>query len=223
MRRTLLCLLALPVSLALGGCLNPRDALDEFGKRYEELPDGEGGAGGSGGGAACALPAVGEADGTYLFSLVAPDLGGKKAFALTAEVTSKASDAGLVLDMTLQGLSRLDETSPVGDPNAAMPVGDPIVLTNLAVAADGSFSWDLGTITLVGAANPISGGDVETTLVLAGELCGAERLGFVCGSATGLVAKPIPDFELEGGFTMQLIDGDLPAPAINCAKDPAEY
>jgi hypothetical protein len=228
MRRTnhLRSLLALSAAAALGACLNPRDRFDDFSARYEEIAGstGGGGEGGEGGGAACELPAPPAADGQYLFSLAVPSLGGKKAFALLADVKTTAAGDGLSVDMTLQALARLDQTMPVGDPNAADPVGDPIVLTGLPVAADGSFTWDLGTITLTGAANPISGGDIETTLILDGELCGGDRAGFVCGDINGIVVTPIPDFDLKGSFfTMQLVSDALalPAPVLSCAQDPA--
>ena len=116
----------------------------------------------------------------------------------------------------LQPLSKDDQTTPVSTP---------LNFTELPVAADGTFTWDFGMITLPGAANPITGADVEATLILTGELCAGDRAGFICGEAAGDVSAPLMASLSPGsGFTMQAEEGgELPFPVINCAKDPAVY
>lgn len=165
----------------------------------------------------CPLPLAAEADGVYMFALSA-NLDPPKAFALDATVVTHIDGDATTVDLTLQPLSKEDQTTEVGEP---------IVFTGLEVSSDGSFEWDLGEITLISEANPLSPSEVVSSLALHGSLCGGEEaLGFVCGDAAGIVVTPIPDHDLVGStFAMARYDmgGDKPAPVINCAKDPAVY
>lgn len=208
-------LLSVTAFVALAsGCPDPAATYEDFGARYDEIhpPTTSGGTGGN---LPCTLPAEGELDGKYMKGLSAK-LSPPKAFALDMTMTTTADPGGgLVVDVVLQPLSAMDQTTPVGDP---------FVLEDLLVAADGSFTWDLGTVTLIGAANPITGADIESTLILSGEMCGGERAGFICGDVSGIVTKPLNNYDLTGStFAMERYDTALPAPLINCAKDPAEY
>ncbi len=200
------------LALTLTGCPDPEGQFTEFEERQKAI-SGDGG-GGTGGGGTCTAPTEGEADGVYLFALSAT-INEFKAFALDATLTTSGSDP-LLVDMTLQPLAKEDQTTPVGDP---------ISFTGLEVNADGTFEWDLGAITLINAANPISAFDVESTLILSGVFCGGEEgIAFVCGDVNGIVTAPLNMFDLVGStFTMQRYEGEKPAPVINCAKDPANY
>jgi hypothetical protein len=130
-------------------------------------------------------------------------------------LASPAGAGGLIVDLSLQPLSAEDQSTPVGDP---------LVASDLAVAADGTFDWDLGEVTLVGAANPITGANIVSTLQFQGSICGGDNLGFICGGVTGIVSEPLSNYDLTGStFAMQRYEGEKPVPVINCAKDPAEY
>lgn len=204
------------LGFALAGCPDPEGALQDFTDRYDEIHQTTStGGGGVGGGVACVPAMAGELDGRYMFALSAR-LGPKKAFALDAQMTTTANGDGLSVALVLQPLSAADQTTEVSTP---------LSFSDLPVAADGTFTWDLGMITLPGAANPITGADVEATLTLAGELCAGDRAGFVCGPATGQVTAPLmADLSPGSNFTMQAeVGGELPPPVINCAKDPAVY
>jgi len=199
--------------LALAGCPDPQARFDEFGERYDGLGDGGSNEGGA---AACSPTAPGEASGQYLFTLSAK-LSPAKAFLFdTALTTSDDGNGGLLVDLSLQPLSKDDQSTPVGDP---------LVQTGLPVAADGTFSWNFGEVTLIGAANPVTGADVEAIeLTFIGSMCGGDRLGDICGDVTGIVTKPLDMYDLTGStFTIQRYEGELPAPVINCAGDPASY
>jgi hypothetical protein len=201
------------LALAASGCPDPQGRFDEFGERYDAINNNEGGAPPSEGCADDATaPAVGEADGQYLFTL-SVTLNPKLAFAIDVGVTTKASGDQLLVDLVLQPLSAEDQTTAVGEPFA---------FADLPVAADGTFSWDFGEVTLVGAANPISGSDIVATLSLNGGLC-AESPAFFCGDVVGASSVPF-ELDLSGStFTFQKYEGTIPSPLINCAKDPAEY
>lgn len=203
------------LAFALAGCPDPEGALVDFTERYDEIHKTTStGTGGGGGGAECIPTTEGEADGRYLFSLSAK-LSPKKAIALDANLTTHAAADGLTADLDLQPLSGMDQMSPVGTP---------LSFTALPVAADGSFTWDLGTVDVPGEANPISGAPIQADLTLVGQLCGGDRAGFICGDATGMLILPF-ELDLMGStWTMQAEEGGmLPSPVINCAKDPAVY
>ena len=205
------------LTLSLTGCPDPEGAFEDFATRYDDIHKGTGGSGGgAGGGEACTPATEGELDGHYMFTISAR-LSPKKAFALDATFTTHDDGAGgLTADLDLQPLSKDDQTTPVGTV---------LSFTNLPVGADGNFTWDFGMVTLPGVANPITGSDVVTTLVLTGQLCAGDRAGFVCGEATGTITEPLmADLSPGSGFTMQAADGGtLPPPVINCAMDPAVY
>lgn len=208
---------ALVTAVVLCGCPDPEGQFAEFEKRQAAL-DGDGGSN-TGGAPACETPTIeGEADGVYMFALSVV-LDPPKAFALDATVVTHAADP-LTLDLSLQPLSKTDQTTEVGEV---------ISFTDLPINAGGSFDWDLGEVALVNAGNPISAFDVRANIQLHGELCGGESLGFICGTVTGTVIEPaaLEGYDLGSGkgsnFTMQRYEGDKPAPVINCEKDPAVY
>ncbi len=222
--RTVACLTTLFLaasSTLLLACPDPGEELDLFVERYDKLNPGSSS---STGPSVCMTPLLeGEADGDYLFALSAR-LDAPKAFALKSTlVATTEMDGTMLVDLTLQPLSAMDQTTEVCTPH---------VLTDLLVNADGSFTWDIsaqtgGTLSLCGEANPISGAEIVTTLTLTGTMCGGVDLGFICGVATGSVTVPFP-LELttdtkQSTFTLQKYMGALPAPVINCAKDPAMY
>jgi hypothetical protein len=200
------------LALAATGCPDPQGRFDEFGERYDAI-NNEGGAPPSEGCTADATaPPVGEADGQYLFTLSAT-LNPKLAFAIDTALTTKAGADQLLVDLSMQPLSSEDQTTPVGEA---------FTFTDLPVAADGTFTWDLGDVTLVGVANPISGSDIVAELSLVGGLC-TESPNFFCGEVVGVSSVPF-EFDLAGStFTFQKHEGTIPSPLINCAKDPAEY
>lgn len=208
---------AAAVGLCLNGCPDPDQAYDDFAERFDKINNstGTGGAGGAGGASACSVPAEGEIDGQYLFSLSA-SLNRAKSFAFDTAVVTHASGDSITVDLSLQPLSKDDQVTPVGDP---------LVFTALPVNADGTFDWDFGMVTLVGAANPITGADVESTLQLHGSIC-TESAGFICGKVGGNVTKPIK-LDLAAGkgseFTMEKYEGTLPTPLQGCDKTPAAY
>jgi hypothetical protein len=210
--------LVLPSALLLGGCPDTGGSLESFEERDNEInPDGQSSS--STGPLDCVPMMPGEADGDYLFTLSAR-LNPERAFTLRATVTTVENpEGGLSLTLSLQPLSAMDQMTPV-----CMSLD----FADLPVGADGTFTWALApegqTITLCGEANPISGGDVVTSLTIDGALCGGDKAGFLCGNVTGKVVTPLPDYDLAGStWTMQKIDGTPPAPVINCNRDPAVY
>lgn len=68
------------------------------------------------------------------------------------------------------------------------PVGETLMIENIPVAADGTFSVDLGTTMVTGAANPITGSDIEAALSLQGFI---QSQDLFCGLASGMVTVPL--------------------------------
>jgi len=72
-------------------------------------------------------------------------------------------------------------------PDARTPVGDPIVVGNVQLTEEGTFSVTLTDANVAGAANPISGGDIVATIELSGFVTSATAF---CGTAAGQVSQP---------------------------------
>jgi hypothetical protein len=86
---------------------------------------------------------------------------------------------------------------------------------DVTVNADLTFTADLGIIRISGAANPISGGNIEAQLVLHGRIISADKM---CGTITGMVLQPL-QFDAAGStfaFTRiapGTVGAALPSPA----------
>lgn len=216
---------AITLGILGASCSDPEGAFNEFVDRQEDLAQGgSGGMGGTGGtgGAGGAAGASGEggaagggctpleqsdvAEG-YLFTLSAIILP-KKPFIADATVTM--DEANNTISMSVQPLNADDRTTPEGAPILGGP---------FQIQEDGSFVADFGEITMDGKANPISGSDLQTTLVLTAEPGGwCKESTFVCGAAQGQATKPLT-LNLEGStFTFQRLDGSgYPDPILDCA------
>ncbi|NUO54756.1 MAG: hypothetical protein HOV80_38435 [Polyangiaceae bacterium] len=222
--RVAACLMTLcipAVSLLAAGCPDTGASYDDFAARYDKINPGTTVASGP---SQCETPLGSdmEATGNWLFTL-SVKLNPKKAFVLSAAVTAEMQDDGsMLVDMSLQPLSATDQTTPV--------CGATIEFTDLPVAPDGSFAWVLAPnetpLSLCGEANPISMSEILTGLQIAGTICGPADAPFACGTVTGIVEAPLPDFDLTGSsFTMQkaLTDGSFPPPVLNCERAPADF
>ena len=125
---------------------------------------------------ACMVPSPMQADGDYLLALSAK-LAPTKPLVFVATVSVGA----MGVSMSLQPLRSDDRRTPVGSP---IPVGP------IAVAADGTFSATFPQVTLPAAANAITGTELVATPAIQGTIC-APATTF-CGVASGSVTKPIP-------------------------------
>lgn len=202
--------------VALAGCPDPQGSFDAFGDRYDKINGGgttTSTTSGNQGGGCAADP--GQLDGTFLFALSAK-LSPKKPVLFSMALTTTEGANGLSMHLAATPLDGMDHMTPV---DAEVDLG------NTDVAADGTFVANLGTINVSGAANTITVGSPITAenVVLTGSLCASDP-DFICGSVDGKVTAPIM-YPLAGStFTMQrIVDGTIPAPVINCAKDPAMY
>jgi hypothetical protein len=201
----------------LAGCPDPQGSFDDFGKRYDKINNASTSSSTGGGGApACSAPMAGAEDGDWLLGLTT-QLGPTKPLAFKVTVTTTDAGGGaLKLGMKATPLSAMDQMTTVG---AEVDLG------MFDVAPDGSFVADLGTLTVPGAANPITGADIVASVLLRGHFC-AEVPTFFCGTGEGQVTMPIT-FTLKPEktpFTMEKATGGvLPAPVTDCAKTPADY
>jgi hypothetical protein len=202
------------VLLAAGttACADPQGGFDAFNQRYtaDQPPVSDAGPAGDGG--TCAPPAVGTLDGEYYFTLSAK-LNPVEPVVMTIQLTTAEVSGGLTFSGTVQALSAHDRITPVGTTTAIGPFD---------VSATGGFDAMLPMLTTIATANPLVAADLVSQVNLIGDFCTPD--GFYCGQVTGSVSKPIPIADLTGStFTMQLVKDPtkLPAPLIDCAKDPA--
>jgi hypothetical protein len=176
MKNTLFTVIIVISSLLIGlGCTNdPKDNLIDYVERTEaqrdtvlELEEGT----------------VVDVSGTFYFTISAVIA---KALPLQFIATTEfvETDTGGTLDITLQPLSLdIQQTETPRE-----MVGDPIVLPTIEVDDVGGFEVDLGTVFLVGAANPISGSDIEAELWLKGTIISED---LICGGVKGDIVQPI--------------------------------
>ncbi len=92
----------------------------------------------------------------------------------------------MILDATFTPLS-LNMGSTTA-PREELP-DNPIIVNGVPINADGTVEIDFGQVMVTGAANPITGSDITTTVVID---VGALDADHWCGSASGMVTMPIP-------------------------------
>lgn len=165
------------ILLFVAGCPDPEAQMDQFLDNTKSLRDVTQAEVGGG--------SLADVSGDFLFAIstvIAPDL--PLQFLATTKFVANENGDGGVLDIDLHPLSL--STGSTTEPRQL--VGDVIPLKNLQVDADGRFDADLGTLTVVGAANPISGSDILAKLTLSGVIQSAD---LYCGSVAGEVMSPI--------------------------------
>jgi hypothetical protein len=121
-------------------------------------------------------------------------------------VTERETGDGRVVDISMQPVKTdliFDDGSP--RPDARAPVGDPLEVTDVAVT-EAEFQADFGTVRIDPEANPITGGVIEATFTLDGQVVSDEHF---CGDVLGNVSIPLA-LPLEGStFAAVRHDGDL--------------
>ncbi|MGH1344687.1 MAG: hypothetical protein ACRBN8_24220 [Nannocystales bacterium] len=129
------------------------------------------------------LPPPPDVTGTFHFSLTATPIAPTTPFQFIATTmfTTDAAGGGQ-LDITLQPLSL--EIQATTTPREF--VGDPILMT-LAVDEVGALDADIGTVNLIGAANPVTGSDLVATMQLQGVI---QDEDLYCGNVGGMVTVP---------------------------------
>lgn len=141
--------------------------------------------------------------GTHLFALSAtlsPTT--PLQFVATVDLTSTAE--GGTMSITFQPLS-LDITATT---TPREMVGDPLTFTDIPVDAGGGFTLDFGSVGVVGAANPITGADIEASLVITGAI---QNPDLWCGTVTGAVTVPL-DYDLvNSSFAAVRVEDTSPA------------
>lgn len=200
--RSIIVLSALPLCV---GCVDPGKDFGAFESRAKASKPSPHDAGGDV--AECTVD-PGTVNGQYLLAL-SVKLAPTKPILALADVTTPALDGGAGLLFEAQSLSATDRRTPVGQK---------LVLGPFPVDPSGSYRAELPGLSVLGAANPVTGGDILANVVLAGNLCTDGRT--FCGTVTGSVEKPLP-VDLAGStFTLTRVDPstDPPArPAIDCA------
>lgn len=92
-------------------------------------------------------------------------------------------------------------------PDARTPVGDPIIVENVQLTEEGTFSLTLENATVAGEANPISGGQIVATLTLNGYVLSTTSF---CGTLAGDLKEPFPS-PLTGSFGAGIVTDETMA------------
>lgn len=149
--------------------------------------------------------ALADITGTFHFALssvIAPDF--PLQFVVTSTFTPNDDGTGGTLNLEFQPLSL--EVGSTTEPREF--VGDVLPLMNLEVGAGGGFEVDLGTVMVTGEANPITGSDIVSNLVLMG---GIQSADLWCGTVSGEVTSPIMQDLAGSTFAAQRIEMTDPA------------
>jgi hypothetical protein len=145
-------------------------------------------------------------NGTFLFALttsLGPDT--PLQFVTTVDFTPTAGGGGTA-DFTFQPLS-LDVGATITPREF---VGDPLAYPDIAIDADGNYEIDMGLVMVTGAANPVTGSDIQASLVVTGSIVHADAF---CGELSGMLMSPL-EYNLDGSefAAMRLADdGSNPA------------
>lgn len=189
-----------PAALALGlaACVEPGAEYDDFVARCEArqtsactppiVYDPE----------VCTRPEPSEVEGLSLFT-VSLTLAKERPVLYRLETTAVVEGEGLRVTHAARPLDKVDGETPVGEG----------FTVDYLVAADGSFTATMPETITPAAANPITGGDVTTQLVLTGSMCSTRRpeapeggVDFLCGTLTADITRPVR-LSTTGTFTNQ--------------------
>jgi hypothetical protein len=174
--------------------------------------DGDGETGdGDGDGDGDALPEL-----TYLLAIetvLGPDL--PLQFVLDVFNLVQTND-GVTGDFVLQPLSLAQGQTTPGE-----CIGEPLEYEGILFQSDfdGSFVVDMGLVMISGEANPVTGSDMEATMVLHGQPVAPDAM---CGDMTGILMSPL-EYDLAGSTFAAIplaggCDADFfPAPIYNCS------
>lgn len=100
------------------------------------------------------------------------------------------------------------------------PLDQLLEYENIPVTPEGTFELDMGNVTILGEANPISQSIIKANLVLRGEIRSADAW---CGTITGMATEPL-ELNLEGTTfatkrLMDTIPDPLPTNTLPVAKE----
>ena len=178
MKKLLLLVSVLLWGLAVTGCPDPDQAVDEFSDARDQLPEVQE--------VVPFCPELVDASGTYMIAVLTP-LDQSKPLLMRTIVDVAGLDTDPVeptIKMTLTPLSV----------DGREPIGETIETEYVALAADGSFELPFGKVKVTGDANPISGSDIEADLTLLGQVRSETS---VCGEIIGDLIQPT-SFDLMG-------------------------
>ncbi|MCA9699577.1 MAG: hypothetical protein KC431_18770, partial [Myxococcales bacterium] len=174
------------LALLLAACPDPEARFDEFiDATKDDRPMADEGDSGTTDTTDTGEDGLTDMTGTYLFALVTT-LDPEAPLEFVTTVTMTVADDGMsaLADFNFQPLS-LNVGSKV-EPREF--VGDSLTYEAIPIDANGQFEIDMGTVQVTGAANPITGSDIEATLVVSGGIVHASAF---CGELSGAVTSPL--------------------------------
>lgn len=149
------------------------------------------------------MPATADVSGQFLLAVSPKFAPGTPLQMISTNTLSTDGSGKTFLVSSLQPLSldSLKVTTP------RLPVGDPLTFGMVEVT-DGAFVLDTGVVTFPGAANPLTGSDIESSLILSGTIISAD---FYCGTITGMVTQPIQQDLAGSTFAAVRVESTDPA------------
>lgn len=139
--------------------------------------------------------------GTYFAALTAVPVASSTPFQLLADITVDGN--AMTLEFTYLSLDVLSTTSP------REPVGMSFQVNDVSIEEDGAFSFPLA-LSIPGAANPITGSDIQAEVELNGDIVD----GKLCAAVAGMVTVPA-NIDLTGStFAAIPVDGPEARPDV---------
>jgi hypothetical protein len=158
------------------GCVDPQGRYDAFLERTADMRGRDAGM--------VAPSDRFDFSGRYLLAL-STTLAPAQPILFTCEV-SVAADLE-TLDLSFQPLTTDDADMP------RTPTGEALEASGVPYEENGSFTVDLGEVTVPSEANPISGSDIVATVTISATALPMtdERPALFCGEASGMVSVPL--------------------------------
>ena len=204
--------LAVLVAAGAAACVDPAKRLDEFSERVVDAAPRADGAG-----------VLADISGEALLA-ISPSFMPEKLIRFITTATYAPDAVGATIDLTIQPVieDACCDTSDACDPgDGGNPIGDAIAIEDIAVSADGGFTFELTDATVVGEANPISCSDIVADFELFGIIRSTD---LVCGDVDGMVKSPLAVGLAGSTFAAVRIepgtvgDANLPAPVAECPE-----
>ena len=163
--------------LSAQGCVDPQGRYDAFIERTADMRGGDAPIGGT--------SERFDFSGQYLLGL-STTLAVGVPILFSCDVTVAADLE--TLDLSIQPLTTDADSTP------RVPTGETFTAAGVPYAEDGSFTADLGDVTVPGNANPISGSDIVASVVITATAfpMTEELPSYFCGQVMGMVTVPLP-------------------------------
>lgn len=168
--------MAFAFAICSSACVDPKGTFDEFEGRV--VDGGNGGSDGSGN--------LNDISGQFLTGLV-PAFAPNSTLRFIGTVEFTDNGDGATANFSFQPITAAKCVG--GEANAGQPVGDPLVINDVAISATGTFTASVTNARVEAMANDVSCGLIRADINLEGII---QNEDLFCGGVSGMVNSPSP-------------------------------